>query len=82
MDVVPDKPRPGCLEKAGAVSAPVFRYPWQRAGTLEWHSDTDWAGCPKTRKSTGGVCLMLGAHLLKSWSSTQPSISLSSGEAE
>ena len=25
---------------------------------------------------------MLGAHLLKSWSSTQPSISLSSGEAE
>ena len=25
---------------------------------------------------------MLGAHLLNSWSSTQPSISLSSGEAE
>ena len=25
---------------------------------------------------------MLGGHLLKSWSSTQPSISLSSGEAE
>ena len=25
---------------------------------------------------------MLGSHLIKSWSSTQPSISLSSGEAE
>ena len=25
---------------------------------------------------------MLGGHLIKSWSSTQPSISLSSGEAE
>ena len=60
----------------------VFRYPWQRAGTLECYSDTDWAGCPKTRKSTSGGCLMLGAHLLKRWSSTQPSISLSSGEAE
>ena len=60
----------------------VFRYPWQRAGTLECYSDTDWAGCPKTRKSTSGGCLMLGGHLLKSWSSTQPSISLSSGEAE
>ena len=36
----------------------------------------------KTRKSTSGGCLMLGAHLIKSWSSTQASISLSSGEAE
>ena len=60
----------------------VFKYPWQRAGMLECYSDTDWAGCPKTRKSTSGGCLMLGSHLLKSWSSTQPSISLSSGEAE
>ena len=60
----------------------VFKYPWQSTGTLECYSDTDWAGCPKTRKLTSGGCLMLGAHLLKSWSSTQPSISLSSGEAE
>ena len=60
----------------------VFKYPWQKASTLECYSDTDWAGCPKTRKSTSGGCLMLGGHLIKSWSSTQPSISLSSGEAE
>ena len=49
---------------------------------LECYSDTDWAGGPKTRKSTSGGCLLLGGHLIKSWSSTQPSISLSSGEAE
>ena len=60
----------------------VFKYGWQKASKLECYSDTDWAGCPKTRKSTSGGCLMLGGHLLKSWSSTQPSISLSSGEAE
>ena len=60
----------------------VFKYPWQKASTLECYSDTDWAGCPKTRKSTSGGCLMLGGHLIKSWSSTQPSISLSAGEAE
>ena len=60
----------------------VFRYPWQRSGMLEWYSDTDWAGCPKTRKSTSGGCFMLGSHLIKTWSSTQPSISLSSCEAE
>ena len=60
----------------------VYRYPWQTAGTLECYSDTDWAGCPKTRKSTSGGCLMFGSHVLKTWSATQPSISLSSGEAE
>ncbi len=60
----------------------VIRFPWQRASMIDVYSDTDWAGCPKTRKSTSGGCLMLGTHLLKSWSSTQASVSLSSGEAE
>ncbi len=57
-------------------------YPWQTVSRVDTYSDTDWAGCLKTRKSTSGGCLMLGTHLLKSWSSTQTSISLSSGEAE
>ena len=57
-------------------------YPWQEASTVEVYSDTDWAGCPKTRKSTSGGGLLLGKHLIKSWSSTQSSVSLSSGESE
>ena len=60
----------------------VFRYPWQEAASLEVYSDTDWAGCVRTRKSTSGGCMMLGSHLLKSWSSTQGLVLLSSGEAE
>ena len=44
--------------------------------------DSDWAGCRKTRKSTSGGCMMVGAHLLRSWSSTQPVIAMSSAEAE
>ena len=60
----------------------VFEYPFQKANKLEVYSDTDWAGCLKTRKSTSGGCIMLGQHLIKSWSSTQGIISLSSGEAE
>jgi histone deacetylase 1/2 len=60
----------------------VFQYPWQTADRVDTYSDTDWAGCPKTRKSTSGGCLMLGRHLIKSWSSTQASVALSSGEAE
>ncbi len=60
----------------------VYTYPWQAAGHIDAYSDTDWAGCPRTRKSTSGGCLMLGKHLIKSWSSTQGLVSLSSGEAE
>ena len=32
----------------------VFRYPFQSASHVDCYSDTDWAGCPKTRKSTSG----------------------------
>ena len=60
----------------------VFKYPWQTVDRIDTYSDTDWSGCPKTRKSTSGGCVMLGKHLIKSWSSTQASVSLSSGEAE
>ena len=60
----------------------MYEYPFQCADRVEVYSDTDWAGCIKTRKSTSGGCLMLGQHLLKSWSSTQAMVSLSSGEAE
>ena len=32
----------------------VFKYPFQEADSVDCYSDTDWAGCPKTRKSTSG----------------------------
>ncbi len=60
----------------------VYEYPWQDADSIETYSDTDWAGCVKTRKSTSGGCMMLGRHLIKSWSSAQSQTALSSGEAE
>ena len=44
--------------------------------------DTDYAGCKKTRKSTSGGVAMIGGHMIKSWSTTQAVIALSSGEAE
>ena len=49
---------------------------------LEVWVDTDFAGCRRTRKSTSGGMVMLGSHLLKSWSTTQDAVALSSGEAE
>jgi len=60
----------------------VYMFKRQDAGTLDVYTDTDWAGCPRTRKSTSGGCVLLGSHTIKHWSSTQTCVSLSSGEAE
>ena len=60
----------------------VYKYPWQEAAGIDVYSDTDWSGCPRTRRSTSGGCVMFGKHVIRTWSSTQPSVTLSSGEAE
>ncbi len=60
----------------------VYIFKRQDAGTLDVYTDTDWAGCPRTRKSTSGGGVLFGAHTIKHWSSTQTCVSLSSGEAE
>ncbi|XP_071740841.1 uncharacterized mitochondrial protein AtMg00810-like [Rutidosis leptorrhynchoides] len=46
------------------------------------YSDADWGGCPNTRRSTSGYCVLLGDNIL-SWSSKrQATVSRSSTEAE
>ena len=61
----------------------VFRYENQRPQKkLKVFVDSNWAGCLKSRKSTSGGVVALGSHIIKSWSTTQGSIALSSGEAE
>ena len=58
-------------------------YPWQGlVDSVGAFSDSDWAGCKRTARSTSGGTLFLGRHLVKSWSSTQRNITLSSAEAE
>ena len=61
----------------------IYHYDWQDDNKpLSVYCDTDFAGCGITRKSTSGGCAMLGSHLIKHWSSTQKTVTLSSGEAE
>ena len=61
----------------------VNRYTYQEVlAKVEGFSDSDWAGCRRTARSTSGGVVCLGKHFLKSWSSTQRSVTLSSGEAE
>ena len=50
--------------------------------TLDVYTDSDWAGCRRSRKSTSGGTIMKGSHCLKTWSKTQALIAKSSGEAE
>ena len=60
-----------------------YSYPYQdHPKELVVWTDTDYAGCKRTRKSTSGGVVMWGKHLIKSWSSTQTVVALSSGEAE
>ena len=49
---------------------------------MEVFVNSDWARCPSTRKSTSGGFSVLGRHIVKTWSSTQATRALSSGEAE
>ena len=36
----------------------VYVYKFQTAEKVEVYTDTDWAGCPRTRESTSGGVLM------------------------
>ena len=61
----------------------VYHYACQqRPEVLSIYVDTDFAGCRVTRRSTSGGAAMYGTHCLRHWSTTQPTLALSSGEAE
>ena len=45
-------------------------------------SDSDWAGCAKTRRWTSSSYVMLGGHLVAASATTQNVVATSAGEAE
>ena len=61
----------------------VSRFDFQQEGkVIDGYSDSDWAGCRRTARSTSGGVILVGSHCVKSWSSMQRRVTLSSGEAE
>jgi hypothetical protein len=68
-----------------AIGVPrvVVRFKRQRMRAhLDVYSDSDAAGCLRTRKSTSSTIVMHGDHCIRTSSTTQGVIALSSGEAE
>ena len=49
---------------------------------LRAYCDSNWAGCPITRRSTTGYCVFLGPSLISCRSKRQKTVSLSSAGAE
>ena len=67
------------------TTAPGVLWRWRRQrwpSKLQVLGDTDWAGCPITRRSTSGAVALFGQHLIWASSTTPIPVSLSSGEAE
>ena len=61
----------------------IWRYGWHHLiETIDITSDANWAGCRRGRKSTSGGTIMIGAHLIRTYSKTQATIAKSSGESE
>ena len=61
----------------------VAQYPWgPLPSDFEVFTDSDYAGCPLTRRSTVGGAITWGGKFIKGWSKTLEVLALSSGEAE
>ena len=49
---------------------------------MEGYTDSDWAGCKRTRISVSGGVVRLGESMIKCWSKDQHNLAKSSAEAE
>ena len=78
------------LKRLGRYLLGKPRYVWhfnfqtqiEKPQDMTIYTDTDFAGCAATRRSTSGFVAMRGGHCIKTSSRTQSTVCLSSAEAE
>ena len=83
----PRKSHLGLLKKISKYlkGAPrlVSHFRWQATqGTVTAFTDSDWAGCIRTARSTSGGVVTIGEHTIKTYCRQQKVVALSSAEAE
>lgn len=66
---------------AGSPAQGILLVP-QSAAKLQAYCDSDWEGCPNTRRSTTGFCLLLGKSPITWNSKKQTVVATSTAEAE
>ena len=85
------RPTQGCWDRLKKLARYLVQHPrlvlkFLDTGRLpevvQVYSDSDWAGCQRTRKSTSGGVVVVNGTAVKSWSYTQSTLTLSSAEAE
>ena len=61
----------------------VWKFGWQAPTTIiDITSDASWAGCRRSRKSTTGGTIMIGNHLIRSYTKTQAVVAKSPSKSE
>ena len=61
----------------------IIKFPWQEmVKVVTTYTDSDWAGCVRTARSTSEGIVALGDHVIKTYSRQQKVVALSSAEAE
>ena len=61
----------------------MFNFDWQdRPTKVTAFTDSDWAGCVKTAKSTSAGAIHFGKHVLKLYCRQQKVVALNSAEVE
>ena len=72
----------GSIDLGLRYSKPKNSGPMDRPNVLWGFVDSDWAGCPDSRRSTSGYTLMLNGAAVSWKSKRQPVVALSTAEAE
>ena len=79
---LPEHPLPVCATMLHGPLPPTVHRPNHECTDMHAYVDSDWATCPKTRRSFTGIIVKLAGGTIAYKTKLQPTVALSSTEAE
>jgi hypothetical protein len=79
---LPEHPLPICATALHGELPPTVQRPHHESTDMHAYVDSDWATCPKTRRSFTGIIVKLAGGTIAYKTKLQPTVALSSTEAE